>query len=107
MGEVPACSSESAECGAELSAGRDPALKKWSGLRESFEVWRWLPRIPQAKLAAKAKVVAEARAAAGEQKAKPTQMASISQGQSLALSEPRSAMLSWESLARLEPVSES
>jgi hypothetical protein len=32
-------------------------------------------------------------------------MASISQGQSLALSELRSVMLAWESLAQLEPVS--
>lgn len=103
MSEPSACS-ESAEYGGELSAGRDPALKKWSGARESFEVWRWPLWIPQAKRSAKAKALGEAPAAAGEQKAKPTQMASISQGQSLALSEPPSAMLAWESLARLEPV---
>ena len=89
MGELPACSSESAQCGAGLSAANDPALKEGSGPPESFEVLGGLPQIPQAKLAAKAKVVAEVRAAAGEQKAKPTQMASISQGQSLALSERR------------------
>lgn len=105
LGELPACLAKSAECGAELFAGRDPALKKWSGPRESFEMWRWLLRISQAKLSAKAKLLGEARAAADEQKAKLTQMASISKGQSLALLEPRSAMLAWESLARLEPVS--
>jgi hypothetical protein len=42
LGELPACSSESAQCGEELSAGRDLALKR-SGLPVSTQVWRWIP----------------------------------------------------------------
>ena len=44
LGELRAYSSESAQCGEELPAGRDLALWKRSGLPVLTQVWRWIPR---------------------------------------------------------------
>ncbi len=55
--ELPAYSAESAEGGAALSAAGEPALKKRSGLRESFEAERSLRLIPEAELSTPATAV--------------------------------------------------
>ena len=83
-----AYSEESVECGAALSAARDPALKKRWGAQGPSEVERWLGLIAEAELSRQATVSREARAAVDEQKAKPGQTASKSEELLLALSEP-------------------